>query len=319
MDNAFFLCYVVLTLLKKVMETVQDLFRFVLKQEKTIVFGNLGRCPEILFQALADIGFLEIVIVLDYYLVPSINTQIRILHSNDPIPRCDLLVFMEPKSLQFIDKHSEASRAVIFTSHFTFQTDPKSNWVYVSYFNGKNLAASTRTLLEKQDFSLQTRNVSLVQSNYVSSVILTGQQPVPIAPNTYVIIDLTKFNKDILPMYLAFWNAFDTMIENSSNVSRWVICFPEGNARRSFDIFAQKCIDSLFCRKFEHGNVTHIQELLSLLPFYKSGIVDRRFNIRTFHFGNVEMIAPATTEDACKAAIMYDLEPVVKNVFRIRQ
>ena len=172
----------------------------------------------------------------------------------------------------------------------------------------------TRELIEKQDLSIETRNIGLVESDHTHVLTIKGKGSVP--PNnydTYIIVDLTNFNKDSLSMYLAFCDAFDFMLENKHLIHKWVTCFSI-NGQQAFSRFTQKILDSLLCKTFEYDNVKDLHSIVLLLSFYKFGTIDKKFDIKISSFGRMQFMVPKTIEDACKAAAMYNVYPIVKNV-----
>ena len=299
------------------MQSIQDLLNFILQQDRCIIFGDLGRYPHHLIETFKSISMLKVIIVSQDKNLYSSDNQIHVMQSGDLLEKCDLLVYLEPASLQMVEKHPLASHVAVFTSHFTFKTPCGEWWTNICFFL-KMDPDGTQQLLEKQDFSIQTRNIGLVEDNYKNVLTITGKgSPSPTNYDTYIIVDLTKFNKDTLSMYLAFWDAFDFMLENKHLIYRWVVCFSE-NGRQAFTRFTQKVLDSLFCKKFEHGNVKDIHAIVTLLPFYKSGTIDKKFDVNISSFGGLKFVAPKTIEDACKVSIMYNTYPLVKNVLGIR-
>lgn len=298
------------------MQTLEELFKFILEQERSLVFGNLSRYPQLIYESLVSIPSLQVLILSNHCPLTSKESRIRVQRSSDPIDRCDLLIYIEPAASQLITKHALASRVVVFASHFAFQKPDNERWVPVSYFHGVDPTA-TQELLSIQDFPLQTRNVGLVEVDREHVLALSGRIPnAPRHADTYVIVNLTPFHKDALSMYLAFWDAFDYLLEHRAFVNRWVCCFSDQN-RPGFLRFTQKVIDALFCRTFEHGNVTETRQILLLLPFFQSGTIDRTFDLNVSVFGQMKFVAPKTVEDACKAAAMHNVVPVAKNVLWI--
>lgn len=299
------------------MQTVQDLFNFLLGHDRTIVFGNLGRYPNKIVETLVSIPLLRAVIISKNCALSSTENRIRVQRPKDPVDHCDLLVYMEPASLQLVEKHPLASRVVVFASHFTFKKSDGESWMHVCYLHGMDTEA-TKALIAVQDFPIQTENVGLVEVDYTNVLKISGRiTAAPKQTGTFAIVDLTGFKKDVLTMYLAYWDAFDYLLEHRGYIDRWVVCF-SNNGREAFDKFTQKVIDALFCRTFEHGNVKTHREILSLLPFYVSGTIDRTFPLKTISFGGLKAIVFKSTEDACKAAAMHDVTPVAKNVLWIR-
>lgn len=298
------------------MQTLQDLFNFILLQDRSIVFGNLGRYPHLLFETLVSIPSIQVTFVSTNCKFVSKDNRIRVQRPTDPIHQCDLLIYLEPASLRLIEKHPLAAKAVAFTSHFTFKVPNGERWIPICYFHGMN-AIGTKNLIAKQDFPIQTKNVGLVQIDHTNVLTISKRiSAAPKEPNTYVIVDLTHYTKDTLSMYLAFWDAFDYLLEHQTKIHRWVTCFSD-NGRQAFVRFTQKVIDALFCRTFEHGNVTEHRTLLSLLPFYTSGTIDKTFDFKRSDFGGMKFVAPKTLEDACKAAAMHDVTPLARNVLWI--
>ena len=297
------------------MQTIRELIDFLLQQDRSIVFGNLGRYPQLLVETFLSMPSLRVVIITQRQ-CSSTDNRIRIQRPTDPVERCDLLVYFEPASLQWIEKHPMASRIVIFTSHYTFSVPSKEQWIDVCYFHGLD-RSGTRELLQIQDFPIQTRNVGLVKIDHTNIVTLSGKaDAVPPLYGAYVIVDLTRFNKDTLSLYLAFWDAFDILLEHKALIDRWVICFSD-NGRQAFVRFTQKVIDALFCRTFEHGNAKEHRDILSLLPFYQSGTIDKSFQVKLSSFGGVSLAIPKTIEEACKMATVHNALPFVKNVLWI--
>lgn len=298
------------------MQTIQDLFQFVLGQDRTLVFGNLGRYPNRIFEALASIPLLRVIIVSKRCAFASTDNRILVLRPTDPVERCDLLVFLEPATLQAVGKHPLATRVVVFASHYTFLESKGERWINVCYFHEAD-PIETAALIALQDFPIQTENVGLVEVGHSNVLKISGRSTAaPRQKSTFAIVDLTRQNQDTLSMYLAFWDAFDYLLEYRDFIDRWVVCFSD-KGHQSFARFTQKVIDALFCRKFEHGNVTDLREIVSLLPFYTSGTVDKTFHLGKSSFGGMQFVAPKTIEDACKAAAMHDVLHLAKNVLWI--
>lgn len=309
-----------------IMDTIQKLFQFVLQRERTVVFGNLSRYPQRIYDALVDLPHLQVTVVSKRYPFASSEYRIRVVPESGVVGFCDVLMVLEPDSLQMIQKPPLAAHVVIFTTHFTFQTYPNDDWTDVCYFHAPSppplsrWMSNTQTLLGLQDFSLQTGHVDQIDVHHANVSILRGRpDTAPTKSSTYFIVDLTKFNKDTLSMYLAFWDAFDYMLDHLDSVHRWVVCFSEHNGRYAFERFTQKTIDVLLCKKFEHGNVTKIHDILSLIPFYKSGIIDTDFHVPVSAFGGNKIVIPKTMREACKSAILYDLDHLSKTVYCIRE
>lgn len=303
------------------MDKVSDLLHLILHNERTIVFGNLGRYPKVIYEELELIPHIQVRIISHLYPVVTRDPRIRVLDRNDPIDFCDLLIYIEPPSLNLIKKHPTTSHVVVFTSHFTFQTYDHDWWMYVCYFHTTSLnddIEKTAKLLKLQDPSLQTSDPGLIKVKY-QNVTITKKGSAAPPSDSYIIIDLTPYKGETLPMFLAFWDHFDYMIQHFNSIKGWVICFSNYQSRRAFDRFTQKCIDILVCRGFTHGNVTEIQKILSLIPFYKSGIIDKEFKVPSSTFGRMKIVIPENLEDVCKSSVMYDINHLTKNVYYIRE
>lgn len=298
------------------MHTLSDLLSFLLQQDRSIVFGNVGRYPQLLFQTLVALPQLRVIVLSHHYPYASTDPRIRVQKPTEPVDRCDLLVYVEPASLQWVAKQPLASRVAVFTSHYTFKWPETERWIHVSFFHGAD-PVGTAQLLARQQFPIHTQNIGLVEVDHANTVTLSGKHPAaPPQNGAFVIVDLTQFNADTLSMYLAFWDAFDYMLQHRASVGDWVTCF-SAKGHRAFKRFAQKVIDALFCRKFEYGNVTDYRDLLALLPFYQSGSIDATFPLKKASFGGMVFVAPKTVEEACRAAVMQDVWPVAKNVLWI--
>lgn len=299
------------------MLSAEELLNFILQQDRCIVFGDLGRYPYKLFEILKSIPSLKVMVISSNNNLYSSDNQIRVQRSDQLVESCDLLIYLEPESMQTIAKHRLASRVVVFASHLNFIHSCDARWARVCFFL-KIDPTGTRSLLDRQDFSIQTQNVGSVRVDYTNVVRISGKDNPPLETNdTYVIVDLTHYTKDILSMFLAFWDAFDFMLENKDSISRWVLCFAE-KGYSGFCRFRQKTLDALSCKDFEYGNVTDIQTILSMLPFYKFGNIDKKFNVKLSSFGGVKYIIPKSEQEACKAAYMYNVYPMVNNVLRVR-
>lgn len=304
------------------MDTLDQLVSFILRRSQTIVFGNVVRHPKALYKALEAVPMLQVAIVSKHYLFPtSRDNRIRIVNKTDD--RCDLLILLEPSPYKLLDKPPTASRMVVFTSHLNFKTNPESVFTYISYFHFESsrvqLVRDIKRLLEIQDASVQTTNASAIETGAVNVMNVKGRMDGDVLEvSTYVVIDLSLHQTSSFGMYLAFLDAFEFLLLNVDKVSNWLISFPEKHGRQAFDQFVQETLDNLYCLKFENGNVTDLKNILALLPFYNSGIIDRKYNIKTFNFAGVEYVAPDTMQDACKAAAMYNLEHWVKSVYRLK-
>lgn len=305
----------------QVMNTLDELFRFILKHDHVVVFGNLGRHPNVIFDQLVSDPQLNVIVQSYLYNVPS--TPDNRIRSNPPNQNesCDLMVIVEPIPNEPLKKPPNAARLVVFTSHLNFSKTLETVWTFVSYFHTPSLqlqAAHTQELLKAQDTSVQVKDMNQVHVDSINTLVIQGQSEQPVSlPNTYVLVDLTRYSH-ALTMYLAFLDAFDFMLVNKNYIEKWMICFPQQRGRQAFDQFVQYCLDEFHCKDFQNGNVTDKGTILSLLPYYKSGSIDLNFTIPISKVLGVEYISPVTQEDVCKAATKYNLEHWVGNIYRIR-
>lgn len=306
------------------MNTLQDLLQFLLRHDNVVVFGNLGRNPQVVYNMLAADPHLHVVIQSQFYVSgSSADNRIRMITNADiPPDPIDLFVVMEPEPYKLLQKPPQAARWVVFTSHLTFTSRPETVWTHVCYFHSSNLSEmcrNTQRLLQLQGASFQTANVHDVRVNAVNTLVVPRQTDATLSePNTFVIVNLTQYTHPFI-MSLAFWDSFDYMLKHVDFIQGWRICFPLKYGRAAFEQFIQTCLDTLFCKKIEHGNVKSLNQILTLLPYYKSGCVDRTFNVPKSRFLGAEYIAPVDSIDICKAATMYNLEHWVGNMYRIKK
>lgn len=300
------------------MESLQDVWDFILERERCVVFGNLSRYPDLFLDATVRIPLLRIVVVVpaDQFF-SSKDPRVHVQRPGDPVERCDVLLYVEPLVRQPVDKPPLASRAVVLASHYAFKLVDPDRWVNVSYFHEPD-PDGTRELMARQDFPVDTDDVGLLEGEHDPSIKIWGKEGrPPEQPHTYVIVDLTRFHQDALPLYLAYWDAFDYLLRYRSRVDRWIPVFSE-KGHRTFRRFAQNVLDALFCRTYRHGNVREPRQLVALLPFYQSGTLDRTFDVPISLFGGIPFVAPPTLEEACKVATMHDVVPIAQNVLWIR-
>lgn len=305
------------------MQSLQELLQFLLRHDNVVVFGNLGRNQQVVYNMLLADPQLQVVIQTRFYFpINSPDGRIRIINNNDiPPDPIDLFVVLEPEPYALLQKPPQAARWVVFTSHLTFNSRPDTVWTHVCYFHSPNLSEmcrNTQRLLQLQDTSFQTANVNDVRVNAVHKLVLPRTTDATLSePNTFVIVNLTQYTNPFI-MSLVFWDAFDYMLQHVDFVQGWRICFPLKLGRAAFEQFIQTCLDTLFCKKFEHGNVKSLNQILTLLPYYRSGCIDQTFNVPKSRFLGAEFIAPVNPEDTCKAATMYNLEHWAGNVYRIK-
>lgn len=305
------------------MNTVGELFQFATMREKTIVFGNLSRQPRVLYDLiLSHHSQLQVIVVSRYYNFPSTaDDKIRTLsHIQAKNIRCDLLMYLEPFPYETIHKPPGASSMVVFSSHLTFPID--DTWAKVCYFHYGDMTDAiekTEKLLQLQDGSVQTNNIAKVRvdSVHVKHVGAPETFRYENSERSYFVVDLTSLTSPHA-MLLRFWDAFDFMTRHLEKVERWMICFPEKNAKKAFEQFTQETIDALFCKPFENGNRLRLRHILALVPFYRSGVVDRTFNVPSGSFCDVKYVAPENLMDAFKAVVMHNVDHLVGSVYILK-
>lgn len=302
------------------METLSDLFQFILEREKTLVFGNLSRYPNVLSDFIrSKYDSMEIVIVSRYYTFPTTaDDNIRsVAHIQAKNLQCDLLVYCEPYPYETVEKPPNVSHMVVFTSHLAFPSN--RDWANVCFFHDGDLSDlmdKTHRLLRLQDGSLQSHSTSKVRIDRTHVQFLGPSETFHLKrekEKTYFVINLTSLTSPH-SMLLRFWDAFDFMIRHFESVDRWLICFSEKGGKKAYEQFTQETIDKLFCKKFENGNKTELKSILSFVPFYKSGVVDRRFDQPIDEFCDLKIIAPKTLTDAFKMVVVHNVEQLVGSV-----
>lgn len=301
------------------MHNLLDLLHFLVSHDNVIVYGNLGRYPETVFEMLCSDPQLNVVIRSLHYPCPStLDRRVRV---SDRVDACDLFILLEPGYEEEVHKPPQATRWVIFSSHLTFRGRPETVWTRVCYFHANHvgdMALNTQHLLKLQKPSLETKNIRRVKFDAVHRTFLKGGSETPLSvPNTFVIIDLTGYF-DHLTMTLKFWDAFDYMLLNKNSIQGWVVCF-SSSGQRAFKQFTQHCMDRLFCTTFEFGNVTCMKHIVTLIPHYTLGCIDETFDIPKRSLYHIQYITPSSTLEACKAATQFNLEHWVNNIYRIKK
>ncbi|GFX47226.1 uncharacterized protein TNCV_148371 [Trichonephila clavipes] len=311
------------------MKTIDDLFNFILDNDKTVVYGNLGRQPHVLFEYLIkNFPTFEIHVFSNYYQLPSTsNIQVN----RDFHGKCDLLILIEPYANMVVSLPKEAARMVVFTSHLLL-TEMLSPSAYVSFFNTPNIRdelLNVKLVLSLQENSIQAMRGDILknQINYfnVKTIgvnfpvcdisIIPGKPTNPLEYKTFVIADLTNTTSP-LHLLVHLWDILDYLKENIDKIEKWLICFPEKRIKR-YEIFVQDCINKLFCKTFKHGNVTNCAELLALTPFYKSGVLDKNHSCNDKYFCRLKYVAPANETEAFKTCIVHNLQSLNEQLYLI--
>lgn len=304
------------------MITIQDLFKFLFQHEKTIVLSNLGRSPNLVFDVLeAEYANVDVVVVSPYYTFPSRGRIRTAPVENLSNIQCDLLIYAEPVPHVKVQKPPDVGRLAVLTSHLAFTHDP--GMLLVSYFHfgpgvtPDSIMSKTQELQSRRDPSVQTHNAHHVRVDHTRVRVVDGANPTVSFESKnphYIVLDLTRLSSKIR-MYLAFWDAFDRMLDWP--VDRWLVCFPEKSGYRAFEQFVQDVLDRLYCLRFEHGNIFDLKQILLLLPFYRSGIVGQQFSIQKEEFGGIEYVAPSSALELYRAGTQSDLRHWAGSIYRV--
>lgn len=319
-------------------EDLDSLFKTILDSDQTLVYGDLGRLPHIVVQYLSSRhAHLKVLFVSFYYPVSFPNhLQFRnIQHKDIQGSKCDLLVLIEPSAHSIIKhNYSSAGSTLILTSHAVLDLQNPSIR-HAIYFHNVGGGGSfdwsqridrIRQLMSKLEGSEESENVSVVKHHISHPDVITigrdSHSDITLSPGKcaelphkshFVIVDLTNISITT-GIFLYFWDAFDYMTTHLDRVERWSVCF--GRQRKiRYDNFVQECIDRLHCSPVFQK---HLKQILPLLPFYKSGTIDKNFeDIEIFRFIRHEYVAPKTLDDAFKMTIAFDTKPLVGGVFSI--
>lgn len=311
---------------------LQELFKYAMTNEQTLIFGNLGRLPNVYVDYIhQNYPHHKVRIVSNCYSVPIPSDFIRQIKFDQALMEmCDLLVIAEPFPYSEIPaRFPNAGTTIIFTSHviFKIRNEQCSFTTYFHHQNNDLYSRNVKRLLELQDGSMESSNINLAKNRIdfpsvvsvgpskESDITLGGNNTDPPSlsdSKNYVIVNLSNRYLPI-EMYVYFWDVFDYMIRHIDQIERWSICFRE-KSKFMYDNITQESINRLFCfKQFE----PYLKNLLSLLPFYKSGVIDKRINVKLENFHNLEYVAPLLLHDALKANIMFDLKPFVGSLYRV--
>lgn len=306
---------------------MDGVFNLVKQFDTTIVYGNLGRRPYLVQQYLIqNFAHYKILIVSKYYKFESSENVHAVLPDEVRAQKCDLLIYVEPPPHTNVTKKPRnAARLLILTSHLVLTLPTDETSTLVTYFHNAN-KKRIQQLLALQDASMQSDRIDSVKMQIdffpvvsigpVSSDITVGNNiSPPLERTSYVVVNLTHAVSS-MAMMLYFWDAFDYMVDHLESIKGWLICFPE-NGAFLFTSFTQECIDRLFCKRLDSPPLS---ELLALLPFYKSGIVDtpRNQKLNRDQFLQMEYVAPESIEILLKTFVQENLIHVMGNVYLIK-
>lgn len=319
-------------------EDLNSLFQTILDNDQILVYGDLGRLPHIVVQHLSShYPHLTVLFVSIYYPIsfPNHLHFREIQHDKISQNKCDLLVLVEPSAHSMIrKKYPGANTTLILTSHAVLDLQNPSIR-HAIYFHSAGGGESfdwpkriyrIRQLMSKLEGSEENENVQVVKHHIEHPSVVTvgrgshsdvtlspGKSPeLPDASN-FVIVDLSSISITT-GIFLYFWDAFDYMVTHLDRVERWSVCF--GRQKKAhYDNFVQECIDRLHCSTIFQK---HLKRLLPLLPFYKSGTIDKNFeDLNVSRFIRHDYIVPETLEDALKVAIAFDIKPLVGGVYSV--
>lgn len=311
------------------MNTLDELFNFILENDKTIVYGNLGRYTHILFDyIMKSFPTFEIQVFSNYYYVPSTPT---IKVNTDSVGKCDLLIYIEPAPNMVVISYKEAARVVVFSSHLLL-TDASSPSTFVSFYYSPNVRkniSNNKRLLNMQGCSVQAARGDVLKTQYDFFEIKTigvnypvcdininpGKPVLALYSKTFVIVDMTNTTSS-LHLLLYLWDVLDYLQDNIDMVERWLICFPEKKMKH-FNKFVQECRNKLACKRFKLGNVTDKAELMALTPFYQTSTIDIDTNIQVKKFCNLDYITPKNDIEAFTCSLKYNMTPLARHIYII--
>lgn len=317
------------------MQSISTLFKFILKNERTIVYGNLGRKYHLIYDfLLKELPSFEVIIESNYYKLFSKNH----IHVNvKTSTKCDLYIYLEPEPDYLIIHPEYASKVVIFTSHLLSRFLNNAYWAPATYFHlnesTENNINKTKQLISLQQTSryfdkldnvfkyrLDFDNVKSVSVNTGSSasmndIVLIPGKPIPLfTEKTVVIADLTQ-SKSAGAMHLYTLDIVDFLKDNIEMIEFWFICFPNHHNAQFNDIVNSN-IDTLFCIDFKYNNIS-LPDIILMYPFFKTGTINRFASCETKSFCNLKYIAPTNEIDAYSAATLLNLEPLTQNIYLV--
>ncbi|GFY38837.1 uncharacterized protein TNIN_3621 [Trichonephila inaurata madagascariensis] len=144
-----------------------------MSQDQTIVFGNLGRHPNVLYEYISNNQpSLEVVVVSRHYFFPM-NANDKICyasHIQAKNIKCDLLIYTEPIPYETIIKPDGVSTMVVFSSHLAIPLP--DHWTKVCYFHYVDLTSTAENCYNcKTDRFSQTMLPKFKWFMYVCSVL----------------------------------------------------------------------------------------------------------------------------------------------------
>lgn len=310
------------------MNNLDDVFKFILQHDKTIVYGNLGRRPLLLFDYLSKhFPTFDIQVFSNFYHFPSTH---HIKTNSDSIGKCDLLVYLEPSPQIPILSQDNVARVVAFTSHLNLKNTESGE--FVSYYQTSDIhkeILNNKRVLNLQECSVEAKNGNVLKTQHdyfniktigvnhsICDINVNPSKPtLALDSKTFLIVDLTNTSSSI-HLFVSLWDVLDYLRDNIDMIEKWIICFPEKRMRR-YHNFVQECRNKLICKKFIYGNVTSKAQLFPLTPFYQTIAVDIDSNCKIKRFCNLKYITPKDDEEAYTCAIKYNLTHVAGQIYLI--
>lgn len=319
------------------MDSLKNVFDFILKNEKTVVYGNLGRKYYLIYDyILKELPTFEVIMESKYYkLFSKDHIHVNVQTSS----KCDLYIYIEPDPDILIIHPELASKVVIFTSHLLPRFLNQSYWAPAAYFHlnksiqmeinkikDLNALQQTSRYFDKLDkvfkYRLDFNNVKTVSVNTgisaaINDIILIPGNPFPIfTEKTVVIADLTQATSGC-SIYLYLLDIIDFLKENIDMIEYWFICFPNHH-NVAFQNIVNNNLDELFCKNFKYSNIS-MSDLISINPFFKIGTINRSKACDKKLFCHLSYVAPTNDFEAYSISTLLNLEPLTYNIYLVNE